>query len=82
MRKEDVGKTGGNAVSTADVLQGTPEVFVPAQVNRLDERVWQTWVLKGLAQDERSRAAHWRAVKWISISVLLLAASGLWAYPS
>jgi uncharacterized protein DUF6804 len=46
----------------------------------LDEAVWQAWVRKGRAQEERSYAARMKAVKWISLAGLLLAAAaGLWS---
>jgi hypothetical protein len=46
----------------------------------LDESVWQAWVLKGRAQDERSHAAGMKAVTWISLVTLLVVASGFWPH--
>jgi hypothetical protein len=46
----------------------------------LDEAVWQAWVLKGRVREEASYAARMKAVKWISLAGLLLAAaSGSWS---
>jgi hypothetical protein len=46
----------------------------------LDEAVWQAWVLKGRVREERSSDARTKAVKWISLAGLLLAAAaGLWS---
>jgi uncharacterized membrane protein YoaK (UPF0700 family) len=44
----------------------------------LDEAAWQAWGAKGRAQDKRDSAAHMKAVKWVSIAALLVAA-GLWS---
>ena len=43
----------------------------------LDEVMWQTWIAKGRERDRRSRVARGEAVKWLSITTLLVAA-GLW----
>ena len=59
-------------------LQGSPDVWEPPVVKPLDEAVWQAWVAKGRAQERRSSAAHMKAVKWVSIAALLVAA-GLWS---
>jgi hypothetical protein len=46
----------------------------------LDEAVWQAWLVKGRVRKERSQAARAKAVKWISLAGLLLAAAaGLWS---
>jgi len=46
----------------------------------LDEGVWQAWVAKGCALEERSHAVRMKAAKWVSLAGLLLAtAVGLWS---
>lgn len=40
----------------------------------LNEAVWRAWVAKGRAQERRSSAAAGKAVKWVSIAALLVAA--------
>lgn len=44
----------------------------------LDEAVWQAWIAKGQAHDQRGSDARGKAVKWLSIAGLL-AAAGLWS---
>jgi hypothetical protein len=44
----------------------------------LDEALWQAWVAKGRAHDRRISATRMKAVKWVSIAALLVAA-GLWS---
>ena len=61
--------------------QGVREVREPPISKALDEGVWQAWMAKGRAQDKRSSAARFSAVKWVSIAVLL-AAAGLWPQPT
>jgi uncharacterized protein (DUF1684 family) len=41
----------------------------------LDEAAWQAWVSKGRVQKRRSDAATTKAVNWISIAGLLVAAT-------
>src|SRR5437763_1735194 len=53
--------------------------WVPPAARPLDEAVWQAWVAKGRAQDQRSTAARTKAVKWASVAGLL-AAAGLWSH--
>ena len=53
--------------------------WVPPAASPLDEKVWQAWVAKGRAQEQRSSAARIKAVKWTS-AVGLFAAAGLWSY--
>jgi hypothetical protein len=68
-------------MSTSVTLQKTQDVTVLPLAKPLDESVWQAWVLKGRAQDERSRAAGMKAVTWISLVTLLLAAAtGFWPH--
>lgn len=59
-------------------LQEPRAVWEPPPTEPLDERVWQAWVAKGVAQDRRSKAAVLTAVKWVSMAGLLTAA-GLWS---
>jgi len=44
----------------------------------LDEVAWRAWGAKGRAQDRRDSATRMKAVKWVSIAALLVAA-GLWS---
>lgn len=43
------------------------------------ELEWQAWVAKGRARDQRKRAARVKAVKWVSIAVLL-ATAAFWSH--
>jgi len=46
----------------------------------LDETVWQAWLLKSRVREEKSHAARMKAVKWMSLAALLLAAgAGTWS---
>ena len=45
----------------------------------LAQACWQAWIAKGRAQDRRASAVRTKAVKWISVAVLL-AAAGLWSH--
>jgi hypothetical protein len=65
-------------VFTVVELPGSREVW-PALSKPLHETGWQTWVLRGRAQDRSSSAARMNTVKWASI-VALLAAAGLWSH--
>lgn len=66
-------------MSTFVELQESQTAFVAPESRPLDEAVWQAWAEKGRAQDRRSSAARVKAVKWVSIAVLL-AAAGLWSH--
>jgi hypothetical protein len=66
-------------MSASVTSQKTQDVLALPPATPLDESVWQAWVLKGRAQDERSHAAAMNAVTWISLVTLLLAAAGLWS---
>lgn len=67
-------------MSTSLILQKAEEVRAAPLSKPLDESVWQAWVLKGRAQDERSQAAAIKVVTWISLVALLLAVvAGLWS---
>ena len=47
----------------------------------LDEAVWQAWARKGRVREEKGNAARIKAVTWISLAGLLLAAgAGLWSH--
>ena len=52
--------------------------WVPPAARPLDEAVWQSWVAKGRAQDQRSSAARIKGVKWASVAGLV-AAAVLWS---
>jgi hypothetical protein len=68
-------------MSASVTLQKSQDVRELPLAKPLDEAVWQAWVLKGRAQEERSHAARMKAVKWISLSGLLFAAAaGLWSH--
>jgi hypothetical protein len=73
-------KKAGKEMSTVATLQKTQDVFGLPQAKPLDEWVWQAWVLKGRAQDERSHAAGVKAVTWISLVTLVLVAAGFCSY--
>ena len=45
-------------MSTSVTLQKTQDCTALPLAKPLDESVWQAWVLKGRAQDERSRVAR------------------------
>ena len=66
-------------MSTPDTLSKAPVVRELPPARPLDERVWQAWVLKGRAQQERSRLAWRRAVTCMSLAGLLFAGcAGVW----
>ena len=66
-------------MSTPDTLPKAPVVRELPPARPLDEGVWQAWVLKGRAQQERSRLAWRRAVTCMSLAGLLFAAgAGVW----
>lgn len=43
----------------------------------LDERVWQAWLAKGRERERRGKAAHIRALQWISVAALM-AGAAMW----
>jgi hypothetical protein len=47
-------------------------------IKPLDEAVWQAWVAKGRAGEQRRSAARMKAAKFVTIAGLLVAA-GLWS---
>jgi hypothetical protein len=67
-------------MSTSVTLQKLQDLRELPMAKPLDEAVWQAWVLKGRAQEERSHDASMKAVKWISLAGLLLAATGLFPH--
>ena len=64
---------------TPNGLQELSEVREPPPSNRLDEAVWQAWLKKGRARDRRNGAARMVAVKWVSLTGLVVVA-GLWSH--
>jgi hypothetical protein len=52
----------------------TQSAWAPPAARLLDEAVWQAWIAKGRAQDQRSNAARIKAAKWASTAGLLAAA--------
>ena len=66
-------------MSTSAELSRAPDLRDLPQARPLDEAVWQAWVLKGRAQQDRRRLVWRKAVKCISIVGLLFAAvAGVW----
>ena len=57
----------------------SPKVATAPAAKPLDEAVWQAWVAKGRARDQRSSVARTKAMKWTSAAGLL-AAAGLWSH--
>ncbi|HLG98624.1 MAG TPA: DUF6804 family protein [Bryobacteraceae bacterium] len=55
------------------------DAWTPPETKPLDQAVWQTWVAKNRAQDQRNNAAFLKAVKCIAIAGLLVAA-GFWSH--
>src|SRR5579872_5468875 len=65
-------------MSTTHELPGLLKVAAAPEVKPLNEAVWQAWLQKGRAQEERGSVARMAAVKWLAIAALL--ASGvLWS---
>lgn len=60
---------------TSDALSKAPDHRDLPPARPLDEAVWQAWVLKGRAQQERGRLAWRKAVKFMSLAGLLSAAA-------
>jgi hypothetical protein len=57
-------------------LPGPRKVLAASEGKPLEEAVWQAWLRKGRAQEERDSAARITSVKWLAI-VVLLASGGL-----
>ena len=66
-------------MSTPSALQELWEIREPPPSKRLDEAVWQAWLKKGRARDRRNSAVRLTAVKWVSLTGLLVVA-GLWTH--
>jgi hypothetical protein len=64
-------------MSTSVELPGLQQTWSPPAATPLNEAVWQAWVARGRAQQQRSSATRIRALKWASITVLL-GTAGLW----
>lgn len=65
-------------MSTSAGLSVSTRVWEPPMSKPLDEAAWQVWDAKGRARDKRGSATRMNAVKWVSITVLLVAAA-LWS---
>jgi hypothetical protein len=57
----------------------TPSALARPFTEPLDEGLWQAWMAKGHAREQRSSAARVNAAKWVAIGGLL-AAAGLWSH--
>jgi hypothetical protein len=68
-----------HGMTSVVALQDSQTPWEPPAAPPLDEAVWQAWMARGRAKEERGREAHLKAAKWISI-VVLLAVAGLWSY--
>jgi hypothetical protein len=66
-------------MSTSVELQKPQMVWVAPESRPLDEALWQAWVEKCRARDRRGKTTRLKAVKWVSIAVLL-AAAALWSH--
>jgi hypothetical protein len=66
-------------MSTLGALHEPRSGWEEPSAKPFDEVLWQAWVAKGRAHDRRSSAARTKAVKWVSIAGLLVAA-GLWSH--
>jgi hypothetical protein len=62
--------------TSVELLESQQASWAPPAAKPLDEAVWQTWLSKGRARDQRNRAARIKVIKWAGI-VGLLAAAGL-----
>lgn len=65
-------------MSLTHELPGPPKVVAISEGKPLEEAVWQAWLRKGRAQDERDSAARITLVKWLAIAVLLASAGLFW----
>jgi uncharacterized protein (DUF1684 family) len=59
---------------TAVELTASQPAWTPPETKPLDETVWQAWVAKGRERDRRNAVARIKALKWVSIAGLLVAA--------
>ena len=60
---------------TSIELPGSQKAWKPPETKPLDETIWQAWLAKGREQDRRNGTARIRALKWLSIAGLLVAAA-------
>lgn len=60
-------------------LQELPSAQEQPRATAPDGAVWQAWIAKGQRHDRRSNAARLKAIQWVSIAVLLVAA-GFWSH--
>ena len=60
-------------------LQDSRTQWEPPVAPPLNEAVWQAWVARGRAKEERGREARVKAAKWLPI-IVLLAVVGVWSY--
>lgn len=61
-------------MATSVELLESQQAWAPPAAKPLDEAVWQAWLSKGRAQNQRNRAARIRVIKWGGIAGLLAAA--------
>lgn len=61
-------------------LPGPRKVAGTTEVQRLDEAMWQAWLRKGRAAEERARAARMKSVKWLAIVVLVVSGVLFWNF--
>jgi uncharacterized protein (DUF1684 family) len=59
---------------TAVELTASQPAWTPPETKPLDETVWQAWAAKGRERDRRNAVARIKALKWVSIAGLLVAA--------
>lgn len=65
-------------MATSVELLGSQQALWAARAAKpFDEAVWQAWLSKGRARDQRNRAARIKVIKWAGI-VGLLVVAGLW----
>jgi len=65
-------------MSTSVVAEKSQNTWATPEAKPLDEAVWRAWLLRGVAEEARSKAAVIKVVKCIAIAGLLLAAA-LWS---
>ena len=59
-------------------LPGSPHGKARQPAKQLDDAAWQAWITRGRARDRKASAARLKAVKWFSVTGLLIAA-GVWS---
>src|SRR6201987_1761200 len=65
-------------MTTKCELPGPRQVVAVSEGKPLEEAVWQAWLRKGRAQEERDSAARFASLKWIAIAVLLASGGLFW----